>query len=360
MATEFKDIPFNGEQYFLTSRATSVKASTDQKKVSVALMCESGLNGETETFFSTVLYPFNGEVELSDVGSIIEDYFRDRHKVASMVTIQFDAVSVDALFLYCEYDMPDVFDPAATFFLSSMAQHVHQDSIITIAACDHGSDSEFIIKAVGHLEDSEELGVFTKSVSRILDNEYSTRFEVCQIIGWAIAPDNDGITLRDVLYFSIEYGGIQKTFFIMPSPAYLTFSFRNIFNVEEYIDIEGVLKTKSEVLRETAICKGVTQFYDRKVSRSYEIQTIVSSADVPMYEQFLVSHDVKLYLEGNEWDVVISDFTCEPSSEDDELTTISFIWIFANSRPRMFDTDFNGIIPSRRRIFDYNFSPEYE
>lgn len=347
----------------LTSRMTNVRATTDKNKIEVSLLCESGAGGDIETFYSTTLYAFDNVVELSDVGTLIEEYFRLRHKVAAMITICFDNVSMDVHFLYCEYAMPEGFDVSNTFFLASMAQRVHQDSTITIAAYNHGLANDFIIKAVGQHTYDDDLGVVTRRVQRSLNNESSTYFSVAEIIKWALnmSDEEAGDELRDVKYFSIEYAGVQKMFFIVPAPAYLTFSFRNIFNVEEFIDVVGEITTKTEVSRDTAVCNGRSKQYDRNVSRTYDVQTEpLTSEEIAVFEQFLASHEVLMYLEGTDWDVIITDHTCEPSSADDKLTTVKFTWGFADKRPRLFDSAFNGIMPTRRSIFSDQFSPEYE
>lgn len=363
MATSFIDNYFDGTQYMPTSLMTNIRANTDKNKIDVSLSCENGAGGDIETFYSTTLYAFNNVVELSDVGTLIEEYFRLRHKVADMITITFDDASIDAHFLYCEYAMPDAFDVSNTFFLASMVQRVHQDSMVTIAAYNHGIATDFIIKAVGRHSYDDNLGVVTRKVQRSLNNESSAYFSVAEIIKWALNQSDEeaGDELRDVKYFSIEYAGVQKMFFIVPAPAYLTFSFRNIFNVEEYIDVVGEITTKTEVSRDTAVCNGRSRQYDRNVSRSYEVQTEpLTSEEVSVFEQFLTSYEVLMYLEGNNWDVIITDHTCEPSSDDDKLTTVKFTWRFADKRPRLFDSAFDGIMPTRRRIFTEQFSPEYE
>lgn len=329
----------------------------------MSLVCENGVEGEIETFFSTSLYSFDNIVELSDVGSLVEEYFRARNKVADIISIVFDSISIDVHFLYCEYALPDAFDPQKSFFIASHVQRVHQDSTIAISAVNHGSAIPFVIKAVGHRISDNNLAVAEKSVQRALNREDTAYFSVYEIVRWALNKTDDeaGEDLRDVLYFSIEYYGIQKMCYIVPAAAYLTFSFRNIFNVEEYLDVVGVVTAKTDVSREIAVCNGSSKQYDRYVNRTYQVETEPLTPDeVAIFEQFIASHHVCMYLEGNDFDIIIDEHTCEPSSADDALTTIKFTWRFAEQRPRIFDSIVNGIMPTRRKIFDETFSPEYE
>lgn len=364
MATQFIPSYLDSARYVLTANVPRIQARTDKERIEVSLTCENGLDGDIETFYSTSLYAFDNVVELSDVGTLIEVYFRMRHKVADTITIVFDGISMDVHFLYCEYAMPDDFDPEKTFFIASHVQRVHQDSTIAIAAVDRGSATPFIIKAVGHNMADGNLSVVEKSVHQKFDHAGVTYFAVADIIRWALDKTDEeaGVNLRDVLYFSIEYYGIQKMCYIVPAPAYLTFSFRNVFNVEEFLDVVGEMTTKTAVSREVAICKGSSKHYDRSIERTYQIQTEpLTNDEVGIFEQFIASHYVVMWLEGNDWDVIITDHTCEPSTDDDTLTTIKFTWRFADRRPRIFDSLMgNGIMPSRRRIFNDTFSPEYE
>lgn len=362
METQIDQSYLELEQYVPTSSVPNITARTDKVRIDVSLSCENGLDGEIETFYSTSLYPFNGVAELSDVGTLVEEYFRLRNKVTDLITISFDGVSIDVHFLYCEYRMPYDFAADKTFFLSSMVQRVHQDSIIAIAAFNHGSAFPFVIKAVGHAEADNQLVAVEKSVQQAFFNGVAY-FNVADIILWALNKTEDevGVDLRDVMYFSIEYAGIQKMCYIVPAPAYLTFSFRNAFNVEEFIDVVGVMTTKTNVSRDVAVCNGISKQYDRTIERTYQIQTEALTPDeVKIFEQFLASHSVSLWLDGDDYTVNIEDHTCEPSSADDSLTSIKFTWRFDDNRPHVFDSLMDGVMPNRRQIFNDTFSPEYE
>lgn len=365
MATESITPSLTGVPYFPTCLTPTFTAKSDLIAVPASLSCENGANGDPETFFSTTLYAINGVVEFSDVGSLVEEYFRRHAKVAENITISIGgSASMDVQFLYCEYTQPDEFDATNSFFVATHAQRVHEDSTITIAAVDHGSATLCKFRAVGHREFDNVLSVVEWSETLKLGLfDCSARFSVYSIIETALnRTDIDvGDDLRDILYFSVEYGGIQKMFYVVPAQSYLTFSFRNIFNVEEFIDIVGVITTKSEVNRDIAVCDGKSKQYDRSVERSYQVETEpIPAGEVPMFEQFLASHLVQMYFSGEPYDVCITDYTFDPSSADDVMPTAKFSWRFADRRPRIFESGVNGILPTRRKIFDDTFSPEYE
>lgn len=361
MATEITT--FLDSEYNLTSSVYAIKARTDKDKVAVRLDCENGVNGDIETFYSTTLYAFNGIVELVDVGSLIEEYFRLRHRVADMISISIDDTSVDGVFLYCEYAVDPDFDPGTRLFLATNSQRVHQDSTVTFASSDHGSAFPFTIKAVGHREIDGILAAVSFNLPVKLSNN-SALFDVSDIIRYAMNAGGIEMgddALIDVLYFSIEYGNLQKLCYIVPAKAYLTFAFSNNFNVTEYIDIVGTITTKTETSRETAVCSGVATQYDRNVTRTFQVETEpIPTEEVPLFEQFLSSHSVELTTHAYDFSVIITEFTSEPSNDDGSLTTFKFSWRFVNNRPVLFESLVNGIMPNRHRIFDDKFSPEYD
>lgn len=363
MATQFSNPSLDGSRYLPTSEVSSIKATTDKHRIDVSLICERGLDGAMETLYSTTLYAFNGLVELLGVGSLVEEYFRMRNKIDDMITVVFDDISMDIHFLYCEYAMPDTFDPEQSFFIASHVQRVHQDSIVAISAVDHGVQTPVIIKAVGHDVSDGALTVIERSVKHNFSIEPVAHFSVAEIINWALNKTEveAGEDLRDVIYFSIDYAGVTKTCYIVPATAYLTFSFRNMFNVEEFIDVVGVMVTKTEMECDIAVCNTIAKQYDRSLIRTYQVQTeAIPNEEIDMFVQFVSSNKIKMRLEGIDRDVIILDHSCEPSSDDEALATIKFTWRFADKRPRLFDSDFNGIMPTHRQIFDPTFSPEYE
>lgn len=347
----------------LTSAVDSISANTTDTSVEVRLICKNGADGTPDQLYENTLYSFDDRVELSGVGELVEEYFRRSGKVSDVINVAFGSLSVDIEFLYCEWNLPEAFDPWTAFYLASRSQRVYPDSVVTIAAADHGSATPFIIRAVGHNMADGAVSVVTKEETHTLNDKNTVYFQVKDIITAAhgAAPTIPAARLRDVMWFSIEYGGTQKMFYVVDAPAYLSFVFCNIFNVEETIDIVGTVTTKTEVDADTAVVGGRLKQYNREPKRVYEVQTApVPAAEIPLFEQFLSSHSVVMTLEGNDYEVTIEDFTSEPSSSDESLTTFKFTWRFSDRRPRIFDTSVNGILHPDRGIFEKPFTPEYE
>lgn len=343
-----------------TSRMTNVRASTSKSKVAVSLSCY--VTSGQVVFFSTWLYASDGIVTLSDVGSLVEDFFRRRRLVIDEVEVRIDNATVSGRFLYCEYGLPESFDPENSFLIASSVRSVHQDSLVSVAAMSRGESVPYVIKAVGHRSDGS-LAVVSKTVPRQTVNQLATEFSVVSIIEWALnmTDEETGDDIVDVIQFTIGYGDLKEVCYLRRDAAYLTFSFFNIFNVREFVDVSGVMVTKSVAESEMAVANGRAYQYDRSLSRSFEVTTgPLSHDDFAVFEQFLSSPEVSVFVDGEEHDVLITDSKCERSSDDLEQSVVTFTWRFAENRPRLFNHEFNGILPTRRKIFTQEFTPEYE
>lgn len=359
MATAFIQSSIFSSSYVLTSEARSIAATTDESKLSVSLSCSNVI------FFSVDLYAYDGKVELFDPGSIIEDYFIAHQMICESVIVQFGSASKSLRFLYCENVMPKPFDPAGILLLSSQARRVHRNSSFTVAALPDPSSSKFVFKAVGHNNLGDIDSVQFSEGSNINNTIFTTLYVdlvMRKATGHASSTEIPiPNPLKDVMYFSVEHGGRQLMCYITPAPAYLTFLFRNIFNVPELVDVEGSMVTKSETSRQTAKCFGDIVQYDRRTDRTYQFTSGPLPADeVESLTQLVSSHSVQLYADGTYYDIVIEDHTCEDSTEDDSLSVVKFTWRFKGRRPVRFNSALFGIQPTHRDIFSDEYSPEYE
>lgn len=363
MATNIIDPVWAGTTCVLTSELACVTASTDEEKIAVELSWVSGGAEGDVCFFSTTLYSFDAVVELVDAGALIEEFFRLKNLVTANVKFRFGDVVVSVPVLYCEVCPSGTFSPEGSFLLASDSQQVHQDSIVAIAAVPDAPLGNLVIKAAGHVVDGDALAVVRKEMPPAFNPEGSQYFPVADIIMWALSAktEEEALSIRDVVYFGIEYNGRHKMCFIVPEPAYLTFSFRNIFNVREYVDVAGVMTSKTVVNRELAQSRGTSLHYNRAINRSYEMQTRpLAYNEIAVFEQLISSHEVYVCVDGQEMKVLVTDHTCEPDSDNATLSSVRFTWRFADRRPHLFDTSFNGIIPIRRRVFDDHYTVEYE
>lgn len=356
MATEFIDTTIPSTSPALTSEAGAIAVMTDADHLTVTI------SNSNEQFFSSELYAYNGVVELFDTGTIIEEYFRQHEIVEDLVTVTFGSVALDILFLYCENRMPPEFVPANVQLLSSTVRRVHRGSRFTVAAIPTSPSPSVIFKAVGHDRygniASLKLPAASMSGNMIFKN-FSVVGDVVKVA--TTKSVSVPVPLKDVLYFSAEHEGRQQMCYITPSSAFLTFRFRNIYNVLELLDVEGAMVTKPDTSRQTAFCENKIVQYDRRTDRTYQFVTgPLPAEEVESLRQLLSSYSVELYQDGTYYGIAIEDYTCEDSTEDDALTTVKFTWRFKDRRPVAFGSDLFGIRRADRGIFAAQYSPEYD
>lgn len=341
----------------LTSALYSLKARTDKAKVLVEVIRDP--EGEIDRFFSTTLYSHNGVVELSDVGSLIEERFRAKRRLWDMMEIRIDGTVAEFTALYCEYSLDPDFDYTQCFLCAAGESIVHRNSAISLAHWNNGSN-EYRVQVVGL--DSEGN---TASVERIFTrNSYSNHvsFTVNEIIRYALnqTDEETGADLVKVAYFAISYASMQKIFYVVEHPFFLTFGFRNMFNAYEFIDVVGVVTRKTKFDRETAICSGIAKQYNQTVERTYEMQTgPLTDEQIREIEQLIGSRDVQLCASAFDYDIIITDHSIEVDNDDESLSLIKFTFRFVGERPMLIADDMGALMPSRTHIFSHEFTAEF-
>ena len=334
-----------------------MKASTDKNKVLVEIVRDP--DGEIDKFFSTTLYAHNGVVELSDIGSLIEERFREEDRIFDMMEIRVDDVSAEFVALYCEYDLSPDFDCQQCFLSAAGASIVHRNSAICLTHWSTGSN-QYRVQVVG-LDAEGNTASLEHTFTR---NHYgnSVSFSVNEILNFALNKSEveTGDVLASVAYFAISYGPMQKIFYLVDHPFFLTFAFRNMFNAYEYLDVVGVVTRKTKVERDLAVCSGKVKQYNQSIERTYEMQTgPLTEEQVREIEQLIASRDIELCTSGYDYNVIITDHSIEIDNDDETLSSIKFTFRFVGERPTIIDSDMGALMPSRTHIFSHEFTAEF-
>lgn len=356
MATTIINPPSSNSP-ILTSALYSVKAKTDKTKVLVELIRDP--DGDMDNFFSTTLYPHNGVVEFSDIGSLIEERFRLKHKIWNMMEIRIDGVSAEFVALYCEYSLAPEFEYDKCFFSTAGESVVHKHSAVSLAHWDNGSN-EYRVQVVG-IDSAGKTASVERNFSRNPSADHVS-FAVYDIIRFALnqtAEKNDSDIVK-VSYFAISHGSKQKIFYLADHPFFLTFCFKNIFNVSEYLDVVGVVNRKTAYDREMAVCSGKMKQYNQTVERTYEVQTgPLTDEQARELEQLIGSRSVQLCSSAFDYDVIITDHTIDISNDDESLSSVKFTFRFAGERPQLVSEDMGALMPARTNVFSPEFTAEF-
>lgn len=338
MATQITS-PANGKP-ILTSELDEIYATTDKTKVAVTLSYAG------QIIFSTVLYPINHKVTLTQPGRLIEEYFRKHGITDGNVSVTMDDAGISIRCIYCEYRMPRTFSIDGCFLSTLDTQCTHAGSWISCSAIGLGSPTPLQIQAIAR--DTETTLHLAGPITLASHSEsFCSYLSVDNIINHAAEYlAEHGVTLEALLHFTVNYGIASKAFYILDDPEFFTLCFRNIFNALETIDIVGTVTTKTEISNDTAQCTGITTQYNHKALRTYEIQTAaIPIAQARAIDQLFNSREIYLIPKNRDdadEKIIITDHTCEISNDDSTLASVKFTWRFPADRIYLLDDELSA------------------
>lgn len=334
-----------------TSSLKSVRVSTSEPAIEVNMSCR-GLN-----FFHTKLYAYNGIIEFFDPGSIIECHFRANGFVFEDIVIRFDLVSITIHVIYCEHDVADGY--AFDKLMSTSVRRVHAGSVLSFNALPYHEATTFSITGVGFDSAGNQITASYTTVDRDT-NKAVFRFHTDHIIS-ALKTASSNKMVRVAAFSLTARDMIKMTCYVDEAPCPMLFRFRNMFNVQEYIDIIGDIVTKNDTSFSTAEAVDGLETYDRNTVRSYQVTTEpIPAAEIPLYRAMFESRELEVFIEGIFYDAVITEHTCEDSTAPDATVSYKFTWRFKSRRPREFSHHKFGYVPVDSKIFSLEYSAEYD
>ena len=155
-----------------------------------------------------------------------------------------------------------------------------------------------------------------------------------------------------LLAFTIHAGRRSMTVYVVEEEPTILFSFRNSYNARESMPVFGTSTLKTEISRKEAVSLNITSFYDKSVSRKWQVKTVpLSQEEARWYNDFLESDCVTLNLSNDyaELRILISDITSEISDSAKDLVHIKFSWRFEDNSiwldedrfPQVFSAPYN-------------------
>lgn len=343
-----------------TSEFDSISATTDKAKVTVTVI--STYPSPVE-LFKTDLYSFDGKVTLIAPGGLVEEYLRRKELHQAFIKFCFDDAEVVIRVRYCEYRLGQAAANLGGILSVLSNQRVHLDGRISFSAFRKNSLTHVTMQGVGHDADGRMVASAVVDLGP-LDAAGTTYWDVTDLVTLMLEYSEEASDTPpvDICYFTLSYNGSSKNYYIVKDDDhYLTFRFRNIFNMPETIDIPGILQKKTEVDRELAVCSGVTTFYDQSSRRTYEMQSAALPAEeAEMIDQLFNSRAVKLLLKiaGDEvMDVLITEHTCEIDDNDESLATVKFTFRFPTGRICLFGDEIDAFRTTDRVFTDEFTNP---
>jgi len=146
-----------------------------------------------------------------------------------------------------------------------------------------------------------------------------------------LADERMGRDAGKLLSFTIRVGTRTMRVFVIDDEPCAHFYFRNAYNVTESVFIFGTTNFKTEVSRKEAVSQNVTSFYDKTVTRKWDVKTVpLSMEEALWYNEFLESDMVttELSTEIDRQEILISDITSEISDSAKDQVSIKFSYRF--------------------------------
>lgn len=317
-------------------------------------------------------YPTNGQVVLSDLGSLIESHLAElseaiveRFTLTAKADDEEDTVDVDIM--YCDRETKLV-EPllwlSQNFITFARFQRIDPRGHITLWWYTQNREPISIDYRCTYIGDGKRLTYrYVKSGNGLIAHAEGL------LTHWDSVPEIEAdIKTRmkhesvKLLSITINCGNRAVTFFIDDSLANAQkFFFTNCFNVVEQLTLHCTTVDKVKADRSVASVGHRSRFYDVTTSKEYEVETGGLTADeCILVEQMLLSPNVRVMSDkfNDDYDfdamdqILITDFTSELSDSDEKLNKVKFTWRYAVNRP---------VLQAREdpEIFTDKFNPQF-
>lgn len=350
------------EYVLLSSQLSRIKICSEDKSVNVAL-CDS----RGRVLFSETLYPFGGELTVYELDSLIESALRSDGSSFDVFTLRAGEDSHIFKVLLCS--MAPLSDNMTGWlsenFLSTLnARRLSPTASLALFAFLQ-EDENAALSVSGRLKPLNGSNDWIY-VSTVIDRDMTASYTgIRQFniyvpdIAYALFKEA-GVSADEysLISFSVRCSQRSMECFIDDALSSECFYFRNCFGVWDLFSIPMVTVAKSVSELELARFSDMVLAYNRDVAKSYESHTApLLLCEAEWIEQLFSSHEV-LHMKvpstriADLTPVIITDSTCEVSSNPDEPDTASFVWQYDKTRPVMFP-------PKLPRIFSNHFDTRF-
>ena len=328
------NIQYTPPQYIFTSSLpTSISITTDASALDITVECGGN------TVFTTTLYPYNREVILHDIRSIIEGYLLSNKLIHTSFVIfaesEDESVNTpEREALYCRVDIPN---NAASYYIQSFffntlsAYTIPFDAFqtLTLFALPGTTIPGYIECAV--LPEGSTTPVLVRTAEDTITNKTSLDYYAIDIFPSRIQPSLP--TKGTLLSFTVHYGHLAKTFYVTYGKPYLTLLVMNEFGCPEYIHLTCVTKRKLDINRSTATCLGASTFYDDTTAYEYEVESsMLTLEQTDHLSVLLLSQDISIIADNHSYPIIITDITSEISDADNATNALKFKYKYARRR----------------------------
>lgn len=298
------------------------------------------------TLLAETFYPYDGKIELADLGELIEEYMNmtgaDCLDLTLAATAGSESARADMAVLYCDIDMTgvDAANFADSHYQSTDSVHRiprgYSPTVTWHAMSDESPTVTLHVTGYDHttgrlIEAYCDIGTAATSPLRIEWRQVTETLE-----GAATTDDPHAVEVRA---FSVSTDGRWQTFYIDPGLHGCTeFVYRNAFNVFESLTVPTLTATRSEAQSPCAVLND-----GRKVAVTNRPQLTHETDFGPLtlgearrVHQLARSADA--YIRGTDGSlqpIVMTGGTCEYGDRLSEPVSIKLEWEYSRRRPTM-------------------------
>ena len=321
---------------------------------------------EDETIYDEQLNAHEGKVTVTDISEIIELDMRRKNKVFSVY--KFYVRDRDSSGLQKEYyELKVIYCEAASLLKESAASFIDNNFLTTLDTRRVPSDARFSlficsenIQSYGYdmqvyyrLKDSDEIESYVSSPPIHGSGLFEIEIDI-PVIRKSRA-NVLGIDERqiEIVSFSIRHENRYAAFFVDKSlDTGKAFYFKNIFNVIDSAFFPALVKSKTEVSRSLASVGNVSMFYDRSVSKTFEIESgPVDIREAGLIAQLVASPAAFVVMDDNSPDLSLKEILITDSDasfdDSDDTKSVKFTWRFTDNRPAFLFSDSKRIFTSQ-------------
>ena len=346
---------------YLTSHLPEeISITTDQASVEVSLFLNSS------KVFSSVYYPYEGEVIVRDISSIIESHMSELRY--SMTTLRIEAKEPEVKPETVTYDEEGNMHISFDDTTSEPVIESTDDINVVFSRFKSTISTEYFLRThflttrksaliprrasmnLSYCADESEEGLNYAIIhystptlpSQILSCSHmfeGSQFESSTIVSNSLSHAYfkslvDRVMKIDSIVHGVEYhiGSRQFNLFFTDEQPSESFTFLNAFNILETVNLFGTTTIKTEVNHSEAVCGHKTQFYDETISKKYEVETAPLQYDEAKWlSEMLTSRYVTRQIDTfTQAQVLISDITSEVTDSDKDLIRLKFTWKYAD------------------------------
>ncbi len=270
---------------------------------------EIALTSAGNTVFTASHFPYNRQVKVYDLRSVVEYYMRSQG--SSLMDFAITADDGSGAHLLCSFKviyLEHRFDgDIAVFlrnnFLTTMAGKLTSPDATEflhffIAAGSQETVRYQVVASVDGIAGGEPRvyqlteNCGTSNYDRVHRLEVTYEVMMGLVESPAQGRPRDAITIHA---YSVHAGARAFTFYVQRHEPPLSLYFRNAFNVFERCDLQAVTTHKPKVDRSIAVTNRISTFYNQQNEKEYEVETSGLTVEQARWiEQLCYSHDVRL------------------------------------------------------------------